>query len=173
MAGPYFILRHGEWWPSRFLLYGDELHCILEIGWSISVLVWKVGTDHVSFDGSAAFRSGVENGPDLWLAPLDQIERRLRDAVAHVWAYNRRVEEWLPSRCRAGRVRRRWTWLTGAPKPLSTRELRRLDRTLAELGPRSGVGNSPGYPILAWCRGRARRARSRSLARAAESRRAR
>jgi hypothetical protein len=128
--GPYFIPRRGEWWPSRFVLYRDELHCFLEIGWSGCSMTWKVGTGNVSFEGHPPFDSGLAGGPELWRPALDQIERRLRAAVARPEAYNRRVEARLPLRCRTGRIRRGWTWPARARKPLSARELQRLDLAL-------------------------------------------
>lgn len=128
--GPHFIPRRGEWWPSRFVLYRDELHCTLEIGWSSCALAWNVGTDGVSFDARASFGSGFDSGPELWLRALPQIERRLRAAIARPAAYNRRVERLLPLRCRTGRIERKWTWPAEARQPLSPAGLGRLNRAL-------------------------------------------
>jgi len=128
--GPYFIPRRGQWWPSSFVLYRDELHCILDLGWSTHVLVWNVGTDNVRIDRSASLGWGIHS-PDLWKPALDQIERRLRAAMSRPDAYNRRVASLLPLRCthraRAAQVD---LWPPRTRKPFSTRNLERLERAL-------------------------------------------
>jgi hypothetical protein len=130
-AGPFFIPRRGEWWPSRFLRYRNELYCTLEFGWSTVRLVWDTDGDDVSFEGSPPFGSGYVNGPDLWKQVLEQVAHRLARAVRNFAAYNRHVARLLPLSCRTGRIKRRLTWPVGSPRPLPAGELARLERALA------------------------------------------
>ena len=110
--GPYYIARPGRWWPSRFVLYRRELYCTIELGWSSLTLSWRTDGDRISLDrGSSGLGPG--GSPELWEEVLEQIERRLRAALANPEVYNRRVARLLPLACRVGRVLRRLTWAKG------------------------------------------------------------
>jgi hypothetical protein len=128
--GPFFIPRRGQWWPTRFLRYRDELYCSVELGWSTATLVWNIGSNKVAFEGDASFGLGFYNGPELWREVLGQVLGRLKRAVQNPAAYNRHVARHLPARCRSGRIRRRLTWPKASPKPISKGDLGRLENAL-------------------------------------------
>lgn len=130
-AGPFFIPRRGEWWPTRFLRYRDELYCSVELGWSTVTLVWTIDDDNVRFEGEPPFGFGCRNDPELWQEVLEQVVRKLSRALHNPAAYNRHVARLLPRRCRTGRIKRRLTWPKGSPKPISMHDLARLEAAVA------------------------------------------
>ncbi len=129
-AGPYFIPRSGEWWPTQFLRYRNELYCTVELGWSPVTLVWVLDSDSMRFEGRPGFEWRCSNDLDLWKLVLEQVERKLRSAIAHPAPYNRRVARLLPERSKTGRIRRRLAWPRGARHPMSRSDMMRLERAL-------------------------------------------
>lgn len=130
--GPHFIPRRGEWWPTRFLRYRDELYCWADTGWSTLSLVCHVNTAEVSFEGDAFSSSNYRNGPEIWDEVLKQVDRRLQAAIGNLPAYNRRVARLLPLACRTGRIQRKLTWPKSSRPPMSQRDLTRLERALEQ-----------------------------------------
>ena len=129
--GPYFIER-GAWWPTRFVLYQDELYCTAQIGWSTPMLVWDRAKGTVSFRGQMSFSTGFRDGPELWSLILEQVERRLRSAATNVAAYNARVKRYVPAASRVGKIRRRLTWPKGTRAPLSRSAVTSVERALGQ-----------------------------------------
>jgi hypothetical protein len=139
--GPLFIPRPGEWWPTSFVHYRNELYCTVQIGWSGSTLVWQMDEGDVHFErgfGGADYG----NGEELWERVLKQVEHRLRGALRNPDAYNRRVARLFPLRCRTGRIRRKLAWPRRARPPLDRSALARLVTAL-EAGK-----SAPSWPEL-------------------------
>jgi hypothetical protein len=130
--GPFFVPRPGEWWPTRFLRYRNELYCTVEQGWSALTLVWGIGRSRVRFEAQLAWDFGSRNDARLWTKILDQVERRLKRALVNPAAYNRRVARRLPLRSRTGRIRRRLTWPRRARLPMTASQLARLASALEQ-----------------------------------------
>lgn len=130
--GPFFIPRRGEWWPTSFLRYRDELYCTVEMGWSAPTLVWEIKRNRVRFEHQPSWGDGPLNDAGLWTRVLDQVGRRLARALENPAAYNRRVARLLPLRSRAGRIKRRLTWPRRCRPPLTAPELARLESALEQ-----------------------------------------
>jgi hypothetical protein len=130
--GPHFIPRPGEWWPTHFLRYRDELYCTVELGWSTPTLVWEMGRNRVRFENETSWHGANVNDAGLWTRVLGQVERRLVRAIENPAAYNQRVARLLPLRSRTGRIKRRLTWPRRSRLPLTASELARLGSALEQ-----------------------------------------
>jgi len=130
--GPFFIPRPGEWWPTQFLRYRNELYCTVELGWSAPTLVWEMGRNRVRFENEPSWSGAYGNDALLWTRVLDQVERRLVRAIENPETYNRRVARLLPLRSRTGRIRRRLSWPRRSRPPLTAAELARLGSALEQ-----------------------------------------
>jgi hypothetical protein len=130
--GPFFIPRPGEWWPTQFLRYRNELYCTIELGWSSLTLVWEVGRSRIRFEDQTSWHGAYVNGAELWTWILDQVERRLVQAIENPEAYNRRVARLLPLRSRTGRIKRRLTWPRRGRLPMTASELAELGSALEQ-----------------------------------------
>jgi hypothetical protein len=130
--GPFFIRRPGEWWPTSFLRYRDELYCTVELSWSALTLVWEMGRNRIRFENEPSWSGACVNDARLWTRILDQVERRLVRAIENPEAYNHRVARLLPPRSRTGRIRRRLTWPRRSRLPMTTSELARLASALEQ-----------------------------------------
>ena len=130
--GPFFIPRPGEWWPTSFLRYRDELYCTVELSWSALTLVWEVGRSRIRFEDQTSWHGAYVNGAELWTRILDQVERRLVQAIENPEAYNRRVARLLPLPCRTGRIQRKLTWPRRGRLPMAAGELVRLESALEQ-----------------------------------------
>jgi hypothetical protein len=128
--GPHFIPRPGEWWPTHFLRYRDELYCTVEQGWSTPTLVWEMGRNRVRFETEPSWNDGGANDAELWTRVLGQVKRRLVRAIENPEAYNRSVARLLPPRSRTGRIERRLTWPRRSRLPMTASELARLGSAL-------------------------------------------
>ncbi len=129
--GPFFIPRRRVWWPTSFLRYQDQLFCNVQMGWSLVRMVWDIGTDVARFEGTAPLAGSDANDEQLWLRVLDQVERRLRSAVASSAGYNARVARLLPLSSRTGKILRSFTWPPASPPPLLSTQIVRLERALS------------------------------------------
>jgi hypothetical protein len=130
--GPFFIPRPGEWWPTQFLRYRNELHCTVELGWSALTLVWEMERNHIRFENEPSWGGPYLNGTGLWNRVLGQVERRLVQVIESPAAYNRRVARLLPLRCRAGRIKRRLTWPRRSSLPMTASEMASFESALEQ-----------------------------------------
>lgn len=137
--GPYFIPRSGQWHPTHFLLYGGHVYATVTMGWEAHRLTWRVGTDEVHLESEGGW--AIRDGDHLWRRVLEQVVRRLREAVKHPERYNRRVQRLLPLQCRTGKVERRLTWPRSARPPIPEARLRRVERLLEEADVRPGFSD--------------------------------
>ncbi|MBI4601917.1 MAG: hypothetical protein HY721_08140 [Planctomycetes bacterium] len=135
--GPYFIPRSGEWHPTHFLLYDHHIYATVTLGWRDHRLTWHVGTDEVRLEGGGGWTSWSDE--ELWRRVLEQVVRRLREAVRRPDRYNRRVERLLPLACRTGKIERRLTWPPGRRPPVAAARIAKLERRLPEAAGRSGL----------------------------------